>query len=183
MFQEKRFVAKNGQQILLRLPQESDLKELLRYANELSIEDTYLAFSGERVSLEEEQDYLYQIRKEIKEGIKFQLFAYADSVLVANAEIRRITKHRRRQLHVGIVAISVDQHWRGQGIGKQILLTLIDEAKKMDLKLLTLTAFSNNSHALSLYLKLGFQKAGEIPGAIWYKGDYVAEVSMYLPLV
>lgn len=183
MFIEKKITSKNGQTILLRVPTYEDLKELLRYANELSIEDTYVTFSGERISLEEEQNYLFQILEEIKEGIKFQLFAFAESTLIANAEIRRITKHRKRQQHVGVVAISVDRHWRGLGIGKEILNALIEEAKNMQLRVLTLTAFSINAHAVSLYQSVGFKKAGAIPGGIWYKGDYIGEISMYLPLV
>ncbi len=61
--------------------------------------------------------------------------------------------------------------------------SLIDEARSLGLRLLTLSCFENNAPALHVYEKLGFQKAGIIPEAISYKGKYINEIHMYLPLL
>lgn len=179
---EKIIVIRNGQGVLLRSPQRQDLDELLRYVNALSQEDTFLVLSGEVISREEELDYLDKIIHDSEIGNRFQIFAFVEKTLIANAEVRRVTKSRRRELHVGEIAISVTKEWRDQGIGQIILRTLIEEAPKMGLKILTLTAFANNTRAIELYKKLGFKIAGEIPKAIYYKGEFVGHIHMYRPV-
>ncbi|MEK7119576.1 MAG: GNAT family N-acetyltransferase, partial [Patescibacteria group bacterium] len=72
--------------------------------------------------------------------------------------------------------------YRQEGIGYQLLSTLIEEGKKAGLKLLILHCFENNDRALHLYEKLGFKRAGLVPGVYAYKGTFVGEVTLYLPL-
>lgn len=182
MHSEILFECKNGKKVLIRTPKESDVNELLSYANRLSAEDTFVSLSGEQVNMDEESAYLSEILRETKEGIKFQLFAFFKNSLIATADIRRITKYRRRQKHVGVLSISVDKDWRGRGLGHELIAQLISQAKSMNIRLLTLTAFSVNASAIALYKKLGFTLVGAIPSAIWYKGGYVDEISMFLEI-
>ncbi|MEK7165363.1 MAG: GNAT family N-acetyltransferase [Patescibacteria group bacterium] len=179
----KSILTAKGNTVVFRTPISQDVDELVIYANQLSQEDTFVVLSGEVLSREIEEEYLEIWIREVETGNRMQIFAFSDNKLVANAEVRRVTKSRKRQLHVGEIAISVAKDWRGQGIGKEILKTLIEEGKRMGLKLLTLTAFANNLRAIAIYESLGFIRAGEIPGAICYKDQYIGHVYMYLPLV
>ena len=54
----KTFISKKGIQITLRYPVWEDLQQMTDYINTLSQEDTYIIFSGEKVSLEHEAVYL-----------------------------------------------------------------------------------------------------------------------------
>lgn len=180
----KQIITKHGVRILLQQPRPEDVHELTRFANELSAEDTYITLSGEVFTHEEELGYVNRWIEEIAKGDRVQLLAFAEKELVANAEVRRVTKSRTRSLHVGEVSISISKNWRGQGLGKEILKVLIMEARQtLKLRLVMLTAFASNDRALRLYESVGFINAGEIPGAIWYKGDYIGQVYLYLPLI
>lgn len=179
---QTKFIAKNQIEVLLREPQETDLDELFRYVNELSREDTFLTLSGEVITREEESAYLDSISGEIERGDRIQYFAFAGATLVANADVHRIKRFRKRCLHVGEVALSVAKNWRGRGIGKKLLELLLAESKRQGFRLLTLDAFSENTTAIEFYQRLGFRVAGEIPGAVWYKDRYIGQVQMYLAL-
>lgn len=180
---QKTVLLKSGVSVLLRSPRSEDVDKLTRYANELSREDTFVVLSGETISREDESEYVKKWLEEIAAGNRIHLLAFAEEKLVANAEVRRVTKSRKRELHVSELSISVAKDWRGQGIGREILQVLIHEARSMGLRVLTLTIFANNTKAIELYRKLGFKVAGEIPGAILYRGQYIGHVYMYLPLV
>ncbi len=180
---QKEITLQNGTKIILRHPILEDVDELTRYANILSSENTYITMSGEVFTREEELGYINRWLEEMAKGDRIQLFAFADNELVANAEVRRVTKSRTRSLHIGEIAISIAKGWRGQGLGREILKILIEEAKNtLKLRLVMLTVFANNTRALNLYTSLGFIRAGEMPGAIWYKGEYIGQVYLYLPL-
>lgn len=179
----KIFIAKNGQEIILRPPETGDIDELLRYVNVLSQEDTFITMSGEIMTREQEEENLKSWLQEMVEGNRIHLLAFAGVQLVGVAEIKRITKSRTRSLHVGEVAISIAKDWRGLGIGKNMLKKLIDDSRRsLDLKLLKMTAFATNQRAITLYKQLGFRIAGEIPAAIKYKGKFVGQKYLYLPL-
>lgn len=182
MIQPQQITLKNGKQVLLRAPSTGDVEALLVMVNEISQEDTYITLSGETLGREEEERYLSQILFEIGNGNRIQVFAFFEGKLVANADIHRVVRFRRRCQHVGEIAISILKDFRGIGLGKALLTTLVEEAKKMNFRLLILDAFSENTQALTLYEKIGFKRAGEIPGAIWYKDRYIGQVYMYLPL-
>lgn len=178
----KKFLAKNGEEIVLRTPLREDLDELIKYANALSQEDTYLILAGEVVTREEEIRYLDQILFEIERANRFHVFAFVKDKLVANADIHRITRFRTRSFHVGEMAISVAKEYRGQGIGREILQILIYESKKMGLQLLILDAFAENVRAIELYKTLGFKISGEHPNFFRYKTRLMGQVLMHLPL-
>lgn len=177
-----KFIAKNQIEVLLRKPLAADLPELLSYVNNLSREDTFLTLSGEEVTREEESAYLDSVMGEIEKGDRIQYLAFAGSKLVANGDIHRVKRFRKRCLHVGEVAISVARNWRRLGIGQKLIAALIADSSKMGIKLLVLDVFSENTKAIGFYKKMGFRLAGEIPGAVWYKGRYIGQVHMYLSL-
>ena len=182
MIEEQQIALKNGRQITLRPPQLTDVEFLLAFTNEISREDTFITLSGEVLTREEEERYLRTATREIEMGNRIQLFAFDQNKLVANVDIHRVTRFRKRCKHVGEVAISILKDFRGVGLGTKLLQILIDQARKVGFRLLILDAFSENTPAFILYEKMGFIKAGEIPGAIWYKDRYIGQVHMYLPL-
>lgn len=57
-----------------------------------------------------------------------------------------------------IVELSVDLHWQGKGIGRQLIACVADYARKRGLTALTLTTFRNVPWNAPFYARLGFEK-------------------------
>ncbi len=56
--------------------------------------------------------------------------------------------------------VAVFPEYRGNGIGTKLVQALIDKAIQMDAAFITLEVRQSNRQAISVYQKLGFQKAG-----------------------
>jgi len=117
-------------------------------------------------------------------GDKVVLGCFHKEKLVGLANVDRDKSNRKRSLHVGILGISVEKEFRGEGVGYELGKTIIEEAKKKipGLKMVVLDVFSINSNAQNLYKKLGFQKAGCLPKSILYRGQYIDDIKMYLEI-
>lgn len=176
----KIFKSKKKTDVVIRYVRESDLDEMLRYVNELIREDTYILISGKQVTREEETNFLREIITQMKKEETISLVVEINEKIAGMAGV---TRDKFRKRHVGIPGISLAPEYRRQGIGKILFETLIEESKKIGIRLLVLHCFENNTHALKLYKELGFKQIGLIPGAVLFKGSYIGEVDMYLPLV
>lgn len=174
-----KFTTKKGHYALIRVVKRSDLAALFEFANDLVREDTFVMLSGAPLTYSEEQKYLSESLRKIKTGKKIQIIAEIEGKLAGSAEVRL---GDRRKSHVGEVGISISKDFREEGIGEYCMHTLIDCATKAGLKLLFLHTFENNARALHLYEKVGFKKAGIVPGMYQYRNLYIGEVTMYLPL-
>ncbi len=56
--------------------------------------------------------------------------------------------------------IAVKKEYRNMGFGKMLMNALIEEAKKQQIKAMTLEVRVTNESAIALYKKLGFKEAG-----------------------
>ena len=174
----KTFTSKKGNTVVIRYPKWEDLDKATRLANELVAENTFLMLS-EKQTHEDEAKWLADSLLQIEQGKKIQLFVEVNDVYAGNCEIRIRDK---RQSHVGEIGIALGKAYRDEGIGGELLSALIAEGKKAGLQLLILYCFETNDRALHLYEKLGFTRAGTVPGVYAYKGSFVGEVTLYLPI-
>lgn len=176
----KNFTTKSGKQALLRYPTATDVQILLDFVNPISAEDTFIRFSGEQQTLEQEQQYLDSVLHKMNTGDLVKLFCFVEGKFAGACDIERDESLRARRRHVGILGIALAKDFRSDGIGKQIMEATISEAKNeiSGLRLVELEYFSINNIAKGLYEKMGFTEVGRIPGAIFYKGNYIDEVIM-----
>lgn len=175
----KRFTSKKGNEVVFRYPTPTDFADMYSFACDIGSEDTFVALDAPPTEAEE-HDFFERMIREVKEKESIYLMAYVDGAFAGNG---RVNRGKGRHRHTGSMGISLRSAFRGGGIGTELMKSLIDEARTLGLRLLTLTCFETNAPALHVYEKLGFQKAGVIPGAIAYKGQYIGEVHYYLPLV
>jgi RimJ/RimL family protein N-acetyltransferase len=175
----KKFISKKGHEVIIRTPKWEDLDSMLEFANALSKEDTFVLLNGITLTRDDEIAYLSTQIAGMEKKTKIHLVATVKGKFAANCGI---DIDRWRKKHVGLIHISVTEQFREEGIGIELMNALISEAKKMGLRVLTLTCLENNTRALHVYEKIGFQKAGIIPKAILYHGEYVGEIQMYLQI-
>lgn len=175
----REFRTKSGQHALLRILQESDAKELKDYINELSAEDTFVAYSGEKVTLKEEKDIIKTRLSSLKKGNCVPVVCEINGRMASNCRVGRKLSMKKRARHIAVIVISVRKEFRGEGIGKECMKELITQAKNIEgVDTLKLTAFEENKHAIRLYEKSGFKVIGRLPKQYLYKGKYQGSVIM-----
>lgn len=68
-----------------------------------------------------------------------------------------------RKSHVGYITIMVSSDYHGKGIGTMLMKKVIDLAdNKLNLKRLELSVFKDNTRAVNLYKKFGFEIEGTV---------------------
>jgi RimJ/RimL family protein N-acetyltransferase len=82
-----------------------------------------------------------------------------------------------------VFAMYVSPELRGQGIGKALMINLVEKAKLFDrLERINLTVISNNFSAKNLYNSIGFEVYGTEREALKWDGQYWDEDLMSLIL-
>jgi RimJ/RimL family protein N-acetyltransferase len=160
--------------VVLRMPVWEDTDDLMELINSIVEEGAEIGRS-EKVSREDEIDWLSDLLARIEKGKAFMMVADIAGQIVASADINQLRGYEK---HVGTVGIVVEKGFRDRGIGTEIMRTVIDQARKMQLRLLTLCAFASNSRALHVYEKVGFVQTGMIPKKYFKDGVYTDEVIM-----
>lgn len=176
----RKFKSKKGNEVVIRTLQTEDLENLLKFANDLVAEDTFVMLSGSKLTQAEEQKYLKDSIEKIKQDKKIHLIALVNGVFAGSAEVRR---QERRKSHVGEIGIALIPEYRGEGIGTELLETLVDEAKQLKLRLVYMHCFETNTRALHVYEKIGFKKSGIVPGMLSYRNNFIGEVTLYKQVV
>lgn len=175
----KTYKSKKGNDVVFRYPTTEDFFIVWKYACDLAAEDTFVELSGLPPGEDEERKWFEQMITSASEGSAVYLHVYINQVLVGSGEV---SKGKYRRKHVGHLGISLAPQYREEGVGTELMKLLIEQSKMLGIRLIELSCYENNPRALHVYEKLGFQKIGIMPNAIAWKGGYVGEVKMYLPL-
>ncbi len=175
---------KNGKEVVIRYPKWEDLEELTSYINELSKEDTYIIYSGEEITKEKEADFLANRFKEIEFGDCVILIAVIGGKIAGIVYVGRDKRGKSRTKHVARLGISVRKQFRGVGLGRALLKTVITEVKQKleGIKMITLEVYSENERAINLYKSEGFEEYGRLKKGVFYRGRYIDEIRMVLYL-
>ena len=169
------FSARDGQEVVLRTLTWNDLDDLMAMINSL-VEERADILIDEKVSRDEEIDWLSRALARLERDEVFYLAAEVSGKVVGNSEIGRKTSGHDK--HVGTLGIVISNGYRNLGIGTEMIKTLIEQAHAMNLKLLTLSVYATNERARHVYQKLGFADTGRIPKKFFKEGRYVDETTM-----
>lgn len=114
----------------------------------------------------------------------FTLGAYMDHALAGVLSFERDGSNREKLRHKGVLfRMYVAEEFRGKGIARKLIETLLHRVRKTDnIEQINLTVIAENTHAKTLYEKLGFSTFGSEPHAIKWKGKYFTEDQMVLRL-
>jgi RimJ/RimL family protein N-acetyltransferase len=172
----KRFTLSSGKEVTLRVIRWEDLDGLLSFINSLVKEKEGDSRSGlytgfdTKVTREEEAEWLAQSLVEIEGGVVINIIAEIGGKIIANGEVTRGRyRDTRRHGHMGLTMI---RGYRGHGIGRMIIETLVRESRRAGLRTLDVEFLAENETARRAYQKGGFKQAGIIPRKIFRDGKY-----------
>lgn len=175
----KNFTSKKGNAVILRAPKTEDVVSITAMINSVIKEDDYILLNKKQ-ELDSQVDWLGKRIKNNKEGNQVYLVAEVNGKIVGSADVG---KGIGRCEHVGGFGIAIMNGFREEGIGTEIMNTVLDYAKeKMGIKIAKLVVYKNNERARNLYKKLGFIEFGELPKEIKIGDSFVSGVYMYKEL-
>jgi RimJ/RimL family protein N-acetyltransferase len=172
----ERFTLASGKKVTVRLLRWEDLDSLLLFINSLveekrgdSKSGLYTGFDG-KVTREEEAKWLAETLVAVEGGDVVDTIAEIGGKVIANGEVERGRyKDTHRHGHVGLTML---RQYRGQGIGRRMIETLVRESRRIGLRSLEAEFLADNETARQAYEKAGFKQAGIIPRKIFRKGIY-----------
>ena len=181
LFPEEKFIGKNGISYTLRSPRPEDAEKMLAYLK-ATTEDTEFGLSYPEEMCFTVEDEINFIQNYSTDKGSLMISAFDGKELVGNASLSCVME-RNKTLHRATFGIAIlKSHW-AQGLGQKILSELISFAKQAGYEFLELEVASDNSSAVSLYKKMGFQIYGERPCSLKLKnGNYYDELLMVLDL-
>jgi len=150
---------------LIREASIDDAEELREYATRLFTERLPGIYERPNPTLEEELEF-----------IRAHTDAPRSTMLVATVDgrIAGLLGFLARQLpqehHVGALGLSVDQQYRGRGLGSALLAALLEWAPRNGITRVELEAFAANPRAIALYEQMGFEREGCRRGAVMIDG-------------
>ena len=171
---------KNGKTLTIRKPKKQDAQELLNYAKKIGAESDNLTFGAEGLpyTLEQEEKMIENWSNSTSTAM---FVGIVDDKIVTSVFISSPAKERLA--HQSSIAISVLKEYWGIGIGTHMMNMLIDFAKNSDtIELIHLGVHANNTNAIALYKKFGFQEIGRYPKFFKINGEYYDEILMNLYL-
>lgn len=121
--------------------------------NTVSRERRYLAFL--------KAPPLPAVRKFILGNIRTgnpQFVALKDGRVVGWCDICRMDRPTYR--HAGVLGIGMLKEFRGQGLGRRLILAALERARQVGIERVELTVYVSNKRAIQLYESVGFVREG-----------------------
>lgn len=174
------FTAKNGQQIEIRTPNESEAQQSLDMMVEVAAFSPYILSTPESFKGRCVENQIKWFKESAESDSSIILAVYCEGRMIGFCNGSSFKDIKRK--HRASLGVSLHHDFRGLGIGKKLMEVLIANMKKFaGVQILELGVMVNNKHALQLYENLGFKKAGVFPKAyILPSGEVSDSLSMYL---
>ncbi len=169
---------KQNRTVILRSADVSDAEALLRYLKVTSGETPFLIREPDEIKLTLEQEEAF-IRSKMEEPGELLLIGEIDGKQVGNCSVMSMGSFKR-YAHRCEIAIALYQEYCGAGIGKMMMETALQEAKKMGYEQAELEVISDNANAIALYEKMGFKKYGTFPNSVKYSDGRYADAEFMM---
>ena len=114
---------------------------------------------------------------ELPEGL-YSLVACVEGEVVGSLGLET-SPTRWRMRHVGSIGMAVRDDWQGKGVGTALMEAALDLANNwLNLTRIELRVYVDNSAAVALYKKFGFEIEGTHRRLAFRNGEYVDAYSM-----
>ena len=173
-------ILKNGIGVSIREAAPKDAEKMIAFYNRVGGESDFLSFGkGEFLTpLSEYELFLASVKQKQNSLV---IVAEKEEKIISIASIT--SSQNPRNKHVGTLGIVVEKSYSGLGLGRQLMIELIEWARtNKQTKKIELVTREDNQRAISLYRELGFQTEGLKEKDTYINGVYYNTVLMGLHL-
>lgn len=169
---------RNEKEVIIREAKKEDAQSMIDFYNLVGGETDFLSFGKNEFKrdLKEYESYLESTREEDNSII---LLTIIDEQIAGIASINSNQKVRTK--HVGTLGIVVAEQYCGLGLGGEMVDYLIEWAKLNGItKKISLLTREDNTRAIELYKKVGFETEGILKKDNYINGVYYNTLMMSL---
>lgn len=174
----KTITLKNQKTVTIRPAGLEDAAQLLNCIKNYIPESDYIPkLENEiKLSLEQEKDWIQFF---ISNKNALLLVAEFNNEIIGNIDLTG--SQRKIMQHTAVIGMGMLKEWRNTGLGTALLKAAITWAKENPiLELLWLQVYTQNTAALNLYLKMGFEENGIIKNFFKKNNNYFDNLTMSL---
>ncbi|MGE7923863.1 N-acetyltransferase family protein [Viridibacillus arvi] len=169
---------KNGNEVTIKEATKNDAQQMINFYNVVGGETDFLSF-GKNEFNRDVEEYKKFIDSTSLEQNSIILIATLKDEIIGIASINSSQKDRTK--HVGTLGIVVSEQLIGQGLGRKLMEELLNWATSNGVtKKISLVTREDNTFAIELYEKLGFEKEGLIKNDNFINGVYYNTLVMGL---
>lgn len=167
------------EKLIIRRAVKNDAEKIIEYLNIIGGESENLLFGENEfnISVESERSFIESMNSSDRNILL---------VGVINEEIVGISSlqgyERERISHRGNIAVSVKKKYWHKGIATQMINEVIKFAKSASITVIELEVKAENTNAIALYEKMGFEKIGVYKKSVKINGEYYNDYLMNLYL-
>ena len=104
------------------------------------------------------------------------LVAVIDGKVIGSLGLNRLDGRRG---HAGVIGMAVHDDYAGRGAGTALMAATVEQADRwLALRRLELFVWTDNTRAIALYERFGFEREGLMRSYAWRDGEYVDAISM-----
>lgn len=170
---------KDGRKFNIRRPDERDAENIINYSRILFASTDQVLTTPEEYDITPENEKIW-INNINRSSSSLLLVADVDNQIAGMLFF--IQNEKRKNSHTGEFGVSVHPQFQGLGIGRQLIITLLNWAKNNSaIEKVYLSVFATNHKAIELYRGLGFIEEGRhIKAVKQTNGIYVDVLQMYV---
>lgn len=151
---------KDGRKLLLRNTCGADAAEVLSHLKQTSSETDYMLRYSDEIRMSEEAERAFLSETE-QSGGALNLGAFLDGVFAGSAGLTPVFCCDKCG-HRAEFGLSVKKEFWNMGIGSALLCACLSAARKAGYQQVELEVVSDNTPAIALYEKFGFQTYGKL---------------------
>lgn len=170
---------KNGIVVEIREVSLKDVQLVLNYMEVIHKQTKNLMREPDEFVMTFDEEYKF-IEKVINSDNQIMLVVFYNGIVISTSGIHGSSLKRIK--HRVSLGISILEDYRGIGLGKQLMLLLIEKAKEMGKLKIDLDVREDNINAIKLYEKVGFKKEGIKVDGFFVDGKFVNLINMGLVL-
>lgn len=154
-------------QFMIEQAKPQDAALLLDYTKAIGGETDNLSFGAEDIHIHVEEK-AKQLAEQENSCDNVLFLAKADGIIIGDASLNRLP---RRMNHRGEFGIAVRKAWWGCGVASALMQEILKFAEANGFEQLNLEVRSDNTRAIRLYEKFGFQKLCTFPAFFKINGQ------------